>query len=86
MVKIKVMVIRYRGTPQAWQLPRGVPIPDAQFFFVGEEGDGFVDGVGFFLIYARGQNFGPLGHRSPAPGLVSFCIVPACFPARGEKG
>ena len=48
-VKIKVMVIRYRGTPQAWQLPRGVPIPEAQFFFVGEEGDGFVDGVGFFL-------------------------------------
>ena len=42
--------MRYRGTsPQAWQLARGVPIPDAQFFFIGEEGDGFVDGVGFFL-------------------------------------
>ena len=48
-VKIEVMVIQYRGTPQAWQLPRGVPIPDTQFFFVGGEDVGFVDGVGFFL-------------------------------------
>ena len=38
-----------RHLPQAWELSRGVPIPDTQFFFVGEEGDGFVDGVGFFL-------------------------------------
>ena len=29
--------------PQAWQLPRGVPIPDTQFSFAGEE-DGGDDG------------------------------------------
>ena len=26
--------------PQAWWKPRGVPIPDTQFSFGGEEGDG----------------------------------------------
>ena len=26
--------------PQAWRKPRGVPIPDTQFFFGGEEDDG----------------------------------------------
>ena len=33
------------------QFPSGVPIPDTQFFFVGEEGDGFVDGVGLSSFF-----------------------------------
>ena len=37
MVRIKVMVIRYRGTSPRLTVARGVPIPDALFFFVGEE-------------------------------------------------
>ena len=40
-IKIGVVMDTVPGhLPQAWQLPRGVPIPDTQFFFVGEEGVG----------------------------------------------
>ena len=30
--------------PQAWRKPRGVPIPDTQFSFGGEEDDGGDEG------------------------------------------
>ena len=50
-VKIKVMVIRYRGTPPSLVVAKGVPIPDTQFFFVGGDGGDFVDGVGLLSFF-----------------------------------
>ena len=37
--------------PQAWQLPRGVPIPDTQFSFLGGGDDGVVDVLGLSSIF-----------------------------------
>ena len=50
-VKIKVWWWYDTGAlPQAWQLPRGVPIPDTQFSFGGSD-DGVVDDVGLSSIF-----------------------------------
>ena len=51
MEKIKdVMVIRYRGTPLGNSLGEcPYPYVCVSFLGGGEEDDGFVDGVGFFL-------------------------------------
>ena len=86
MVKIKVMVIRYRGTLQAWQLPRGVPIPDAQFFFVGEEGGYFVDGVGFFLNLRLRIEFWSLRSSISCSRLSIYLHSSCLFSCKRRKG
>ena len=41
--------------PQAWRKPRGVPIPDTQFSFGGEEGGGGDEVEGFLSSGFHGR-------------------------------
>ena len=74
--------------PQAWQKPRGVPIPDTQFSFGGEEGGGGDEVVGlyFFLSLRLKTECSSFSSGSPTQAPTPFCTSLAYFPARDKNG
>ena len=59
--------MRLGHLPQAWDKPRGVPIPDTQVSFGGEEGDGGGDEV----VASLSSDFQGSGSPSKVDARVS---------------
>ena len=75
--------------PQAWWKPRGVPIPNTQFYFGGDEEDGGDELEGYlsFLLRLRLRTeFSSFSSWISTQAPTPFCINHAYFPTRDEKG